>query len=469
VHGRGLTQGWLVTAVAALLVMLAIGAPPTSAATKAVLAKDINPSGDSDPEYLTNIDGTLYFSADDGVHGRELWRSEGGKNGSKGTVLVKDINPGPGDSSPGGFTALNGAIYFIADDGIHGPELWKTDGTARGTVIVKDINAGPNGSNAGCCALIDATLYLAADDGVHGRELWKSDGTDSGTVLVKDIKPGPDGSYPHDLIDFDGTLFFGAALIGYDSTIWKSDGTASGTTPAIDIPPGELYTFNGRLFFNDEQSKGLWVSDGTEAGTVQLAPVFYPLSLINLNGTVFYFDADRSFSGDSGYCHWPEGIWDLWKTDGTVEGTSRVSDFNTPDPQTSCPDIPGGLTVLNGKLYFGADDSVNGKELWRSDGTEAGTELVKDINPGPDGSYLYGINVNGALFFVANDGNHGYQIWKSDGTAAGSVQVSDVRPGIDPRRYSWPTNVDGTLFFVTNDDGHGWELWKTKPRVHARH
>jgi ELWxxDGT repeat protein len=92
-------------------------------------------------------------------------------------------------------------------------------------------------------------------------------------------------------------------------------------------------------------------------------------------------------------------------------------------------------------------------------------------NPGPGSSYglyLNGANANGTFFFVATDGTDGYQIWKSDGTAAGTVQVSDVRPGGNPLRYMWPTNANGTLFFVTNDGVHGWELWKTKPPVHAK-
>ena len=131
--------------------------------------------------------GTLFFTAQDGVHGQELWKSSG--IGS-GTVLVKDINPGHG-SAASSLTSVGGTLFFTADDGVHGQELWKSNGTGSGTVLVKDIRScsgqyqGPSSLTA-----VGSTLFFAANDGVHGQELWKSNGTASGTVLVKDINAG---------------------------------------------------------------------------------------------------------------------------------------------------------------------------------------------------------------------------------------------------------------------------------------
>ncbi len=107
-----------------------------------------------------------------------------------GTVLVKDINPGAGHAFPSNFTEVNGTLYFTADNGTGGVELWKSNGTEAGTVLVKEIN--PMGSaDPGYLTNVNGTLFFAANDGTTGYELWKSDGTAAGTVLVKDLVAGP--------------------------------------------------------------------------------------------------------------------------------------------------------------------------------------------------------------------------------------------------------------------------------------
>ena len=109
--------------------------------------------------------------------------------------------------------------------------------------------------------------------------------------------------------------------------------------------------------------------------------------------------------------------------------------------------------ALNTSLYFPLDDAIHGNELWKSDGTAAGTVMVKDIRPGTTGSYARepdGRRI-GTLFFAANDGSHGNELWKSDGTAAGTVLVKDINPGSVRSMPAYLTNVDGTLFFTAND------------------
>jgi ELWxxDGT repeat protein len=139
---------------------------------------------------LTDVQGKLFFTANDGTTGQELWSSDGTR---AGTVLVKDIRPGAYDSDSRSLTAVGGTLFFTARDGVHGRELWKSDGTEGGTVLVKDILPGAGttyGDEPGQLTALGGTVFLGADDGVKGAELWKSDGTDAGTVLVKDINAG---------------------------------------------------------------------------------------------------------------------------------------------------------------------------------------------------------------------------------------------------------------------------------------
>src|SRR5205823_6382108 len=126
--------------------------------------------------------------ANDGAHGVELWKSDGTE---PGTVMVKDTRPGPFSGSPGFLTNVNGTLYFIANNGL-GQELWKSDGTDPGTVMVMDINPGPSSSNpSNLTPMENGTVIFLANDGLHGFELWKSKGSAADTALVKDINPGP--------------------------------------------------------------------------------------------------------------------------------------------------------------------------------------------------------------------------------------------------------------------------------------
>ena len=161
--------------------------------TTPFLIKDINQSGDSAPAFLTNVNGGLFFFANDGVHGWELWKSDGTL---VGTMLVSDINP-TGDSvfPPIAFPVnIGNILYFTANDGTRGYELWKSDGTITGTKIVSDINPGINGSNTGQFVNLNDTLYFGAFNTTYGAELWKSDGTVTGTMLITDINPGSDSA-----------------------------------------------------------------------------------------------------------------------------------------------------------------------------------------------------------------------------------------------------------------------------------
>ena len=318
--------------------------------------------------YLTNVNGTLFFQANDGVSGYELWKSDGTV---AGTFVVKDISSGSNSSNPTYLTKVNGTLFFSTLN-----ELWKSDGTAAGTVIVKSSFPSTFLTD------VNGTLFSVATDGINGQELWKSDGTAAGTILVKDIYSGSSSSSPDKLTNVNGSLFFVANDGINGNELWKSDGTASGTVLVKDIVAG-----------NSSSN---------------------PDKLTNVNGTLF-FVVNNGVNGN-----------ELWKSDGTAAGTVLVKDILLGLGDSS----PDKLTNVNGTLFFSANNGINGNELWKSDGTTAGTVLVKDIFGGSSSSSPDKLtNMNGTLFFQANNGTDGNELWKSDGTAAGTVLVKDIYSG----------------------------------------
>jgi len=142
---------------------------------------------------------------------------------------VKDIAPGSQWSDPAFMVLYNGEIYFRADDKVHGRELWKSDGTEAGTVMVKDIYPGSAGSQPEWLTVSNGILYFSAYTTTNGWELWRSDGTEAGTYLFKDITPGHTATYentsPAYMVDVNGTLYFvldNSNPVVANRGLWKS-------------------------------------------------------------------------------------------------------------------------------------------------------------------------------------------------------------------------------------------------------
>jgi ELWxxDGT repeat protein len=411
------------------------------------------------------VNGTLFFTASDGMNGTELWKSDGT---DVGTVLVQDVNPGASSSTPNGLTNVNGTLFFSANTAANGFELWKSNGTTAGTVLVKDINPGAGSGFPRSLTNVSGTLFFSAATSAAGTELWKSDGTAAGTVMVKDINPGAASAFNFPFTPFvtvNGTAFF-AASTSTGTELWKSDGTAAGTVIVKDIAPGagssspsNLIGINGTLFFTAFSTgfgTELWKSDGTDAGTVMVKDIytgpFYsaPANLTNVSGTLF-------FTASS-----PVGV-ELWKSDGTAAGTVLVADLFPGNVSST----PMSLTAFNGRLLFNGFNGINGNELWTSDGTAAGTVLVKDIYRGLFGSIYPGnaqlsqvmIALSHSAALAASDGFTGLELWKTNGVGVGTMLVQDIFAGPASSTPQLFMQAANQVFFVASDLTHGAELW----------
>src|SRR5215218_4054684 len=456
----------------ALLLVLANLAFAQSAKKKATphlkpfLVEDIYPGKTgSEPSNLVNFKGRLLFGANHPKFGEELWRSIGTRSGTR---LVKDIDPGPllikkmektetGSSAPDSVLRTKKWIYFQATTVKYGEELWKSDGSKWGTKLVKDINPdlppGARCDQGDCCipkgwshpdtvTVMGKQVFFAADDGKHGVELWKSDGTEKGTTLVKDINTVKGNSNPNDKGDainrsaeveklyvVGKTLYFRANDGKHGVELWKTDGTNKGTKLVKNINPAAPAPTTTACKREKSCAGSSWVDAMTRVGKR------------------IYFTAKDGKHG-----------LELWKSDGTNRGTKLVKNIN-PSSASDASDI-SNLVAMGKRIYFTANDGKHGLELWKSDGTVKGTREVKDIKPGKIGSDPDSLTAfGGVLIFAAADGKDGPELWGSDGTWAGTTLLRDLAPGAVGSEPGEFTTSGKFMYFAASTPSAGEELW----------
>ncbi len=416
--------------------------------------------------------GRIVFSAKTAPQGpARLWASDGTQ---AGTAEI-----GPDVPWPHGLVQIGDRLWLHGSDVsswpyLFGQGIWNTDGTAAGT---RSVAAGVSVDSliGGRPGLV---LFGGQDEGPllpqqqTGIELWVSNGAAAGTGLVKDIWPGmvdtyfepvPASSYPAFVTPFGNSVLFVADDGPTGREPWITDGTAAGTRLLLDInptpadeyepfvgwsSPGPFVPFGGRAWFaadDDVRGRELWATDGTTAGTVlarDLRPGTAdsnPRDLVQMGSRLFFL-ADGNDS---------DALW-------TISAAGQITRVRllAKDQRAS------GLVAAGNRLFFVVDEPATGPELWTSDGTRGGTRKVRDIRPGPLGSYPQELTaVDGRLLFAADDGAHGLELWVSDGTAAGTRLLADLAPGVGasaPRNFT----LAGDLVAFDADDGvHGTELW----------
>lgn len=381
----------------------------------------------SDPMHFTPTnDGRVFFTAQSSDDNRELYVSDGVT-----ASLVKDINPAEG-CNPENLFWHQGLLYFSARSSGSNDELWISNGTNSGTIQLLEINEGTAPSSPGPFAAMNNTVYFAASTAGNSRELWKTDGTAGNTSLVKDISVGASGSNPNEFVVMPPTgsaarLYFAAtgSGIGINAAqatgreLWMSDGTSNGTVVVKDVVPGPNHSMDPDL----------------------------PSYLTLVSGNALYFVADDEKTGR-----------EVWKSTG-VGNATLLKDVRTTSNGNggTLGSDPTDLRNANGKLFFIADDGVNGRELWVSNGTSGGTALVSTsgqtgLITGTADAGIQNLTVVGdVVCFTADDGVHGREVWVSDGTTAGTFMLVDLVSGDRSSEPGSLTGLGTSLLFAASD------------------
>ncbi len=394
----------------------------------------------------------ILFSARNEAAGYELWKSDGT---SAGTQLAKDINQTSTGSSIGAYIITNAAngVVFAAFDILHGVEPFYSDGTKANTKIVADIFSGDFSSFPYALKTINDDVYFITNyDDNYIPALYKYNSSTKTLIKLFEV---PAGYYIQNVyaVADNGLVFFqmfNPSLYQYE--LWRTDGTTAGSYfLKANQSPTEMVTISNTLFFTNVDTyygNELYKSDGTVKGTRIVNDLFAgaggsnPYSLIAYNNELYFGAMDEDYATY------------FWKSDGTFFGTKKVASIAPAGQQLNDIGLKRVYCISNGLLFINASTNSLGEELWVTNGTHAGTKLVKDINQNYS-SYINNLtDVNGIVCFSADDGIHGNELWASNGKPAGTVLLKDITPGSDASNIYNFCAVDNKLYFLK--DGALW-------------
>jgi ELWxxDGT repeat protein len=371
------------------------------------MVKDILPGATgSMAAYPTVCNGALFFIADDGINGSELWVTDGTQSG---TTMVKNIAPGSASSTPVSLTAIGNTLYFSATTAATGYELWTSDGTTAGTQMIKDIIPGAIGSvSYPMFVPYSGKTYFRASDGFNGLELWTTDGTEAGTQMVKDINVGAGNSYPGPYCVYNNKLYFLAndGINGYE--LWVSDGTTAGTQMFKDLNPGandgspdEMFVYKKHMYFTAIQNplgRQFWISDGTATGTKIIAPPIAPISHPANGSEFFLFDQDSALYVSA---YFTSAGRELWSIKDTTSYPNSISSITSQNAFTIYPNPSDGIFTLqlgNTNFQHGSITvyDVTGKLVYMLEEIPQ-TPIHKVKIEAPKGIYLLKLQLDDAI------------------------------------------------------------------------
>lgn len=481
-------------------------------ASAPVLVADPASGGASAITDLVVSGSSVYFVANDGVSGRQLWVSDGT---AAGTRIVTTLAFNGGDANPHILAVQNGQVYFSATTETDGREVWITNGTAAGTHVIdlspgSDVGADNRATNF--TALPDGTVVFLGNDSAHGTEVWALSADLGSASILSDAIEGFAGSRPVLIGQSNGKLFYTADDAHNISRLWVTDGTSAGTHSILSNAIALTKTASGAgigdvfYFSADDGVNGaeLWRSDGTDAGTYMVSDLWpglnasYP-SAITAVGDLLYFVAADPVSGrelrvlnTAEATLTPVMVSDVWAglpgsspsilgqlnglliftanaetttgdeiyvTDGTPAGTKLLRDIATGQANSF---ISEGVAA-GSRFYFGARDGGGKYGLWVTDGTSAGTKLVQASFDGATlGDNIRELTaVNDKVYFTVDLAKGGSGLWVSDGTSAGTKLVTDINSQSPISTIHDLVEKDGILYFTADDGVHGYELWSS--------
>ncbi len=371
---------------------------------------------------------------------------------------------------------LGTSAFFYGSDVQHGAALWKSDGTSAGTVMLKDldIDIDPNYLSM---ARIGNTLYFAAAANSTQLGLWKTDGTTAGTSLVATLGAQSTVFAPKSMTPVGSTLYFDS-----NSDLWQSNGSNAGTFVASTEDPLRMLSVGNKLYFTVSSGGGQVMyekANSTAAPEVvfEADSIYTKLSnLTDVGGALFFTTyrivdqrtllMSRSLGVNATVTVLGPSInmsIELEYVSGTLflKIDNALKKLETGGLLTTIKNdfsMLQDLTNVSGKLFFEANTPDTGTELWRSDGTAAGTKLVRDINLGTSSSALTHLtNVNGNLYFV-NTLQGESSLWKTNGTSIGTTQLKVFDNAVGDVPF---VNIAGLLYFTADADQMPAVLWKS--------